>query len=58
MNPLLIASLAQTLWGGFVSGLATTSAQEVVRNKPKTEFQLTPDEARETSTIVRVPKNK
>ena len=58
MNPLLIASLAQTLWTGFISGFATTSAQEAVRNKPKTELQLTLDEASKTAIIVRVPKNK
>lgn len=46
MNPLLIASFA------------TTSAQEAVRNKPKTELQLTLDKARQTAIIVRVPKNK
>lgn len=56
MNPFVIASLAQTLWTGFISGFATTSAQEAVRNKPKTELQLTLDEARSRAIIVRVPK--
>lgn len=58
MHPLLIASLAQTFWTGVISGFATTSAQEAVRNKPKTELQLTLDKARQTAIIVRVPKNK
>lgn len=58
MNPLLIASLARTFWTGLISGVATTSAQEAVRNKPKTELQLTLDKARQTAIIVRVPKNK
>ena len=56
MNPFVIASLAQTLWTGFISGFATTSAQEAVRNKPKTELQLTLDKARRTAIIVRAPK--
>lgn len=58
MNPLLIASLAQTFWTGVISGFTTTSAQEAVRNKPKTELQLTLDKARQTAIIVRVPKTK
>ena len=56
MNPFVIACLAQTMWTGFISGFATTSAQEAVRNKPKTELQLTLDEARQRAIIVRVPK--
>ncbi len=58
MNLLLIASLAQTFWTGFISGFATTSAQEAVRNKPKTELQLALDEARQRAIIVRVPIDK
>ena len=58
MNPLLIASLTQTFWTGVISGFAITSAQEAVRNKPKTELQLTLDKARQTAIIVRVPKTK
>lgn len=58
MNPFVIASLAQTLWTGFISGFAAASAQEAVRNKPKTELQLTLDGARQRAIIVRVPKNK
>lgn len=58
MNPLLIASLAPTFWTGFISGLATTSAQEAVRNKPKTELQRELDKARQTAIIVRAPKTK
>ena len=56
MNPFVIASLAQTLWTGFISGIASASAQEAVRNKPKTELQLTLDKARRTAIIVRAPK--
>ena len=58
MNPLLIVSLAQTFWNGVISGFATASAQEAVRNKPKTELQLTLDKARQTAIIVRAPKTK
>lgn len=58
MNPLLIVSLARTFWTGVTSCFATTSAQEAVRNKPKTELQLTLDKARQTAIIVRVPKTK
>ena len=58
MNPLLIASLAQTFWTRVIFGFATASCAEVVRNKPKTELQLTLDKARQTAIIVRVPKTK
>lgn len=56
MNPFVIASLAQTFWTGIISGFATTSAQEAVRNKPKTDLQIALDDARQRAIIVRVPK--
>lgn len=56
MNPFVIASLAQTLWCGIVSGHASASAQEAVVRKPKTIYQLQLEELSKRAIIVRVPK--